>query len=58
MYICICNKITEKDIEKNPLLKQVVGTYCGMCISDGEDSGFDGVNEDLTDNSIDTVSIK
>ena len=32
MYICICNAITEKDIEKDPRLKEHVGSICGKCL--------------------------
>ena len=31
MYVCICNNITEKDLETNPHLRQLVGTQCGRC---------------------------
>lgn len=37
MYLCICNKITEKDLEEQPLLWCIVGNNCGKCISDGGD---------------------
>jgi bacterioferritin-associated ferredoxin len=32
MYVCICNAITEKDIEKDPKLKERVGSVCGRCL--------------------------
>lgn len=35
MYICICCDITEKDIEENPELLDLVGSVCGSCIDDG-----------------------
>ena len=35
MYVCICNAITEKDIEKNPELNTLIGTVCGKCLNNG-----------------------
>jgi len=35
MYICICCNITEKDVEKNPELLNLVGSVCGSCIDVG-----------------------
>ena len=32
MYVCICNAITEKDIEKDPKLKERVWSVCGRCL--------------------------
>ena len=32
MYVCICNAITEKDIEEDPRLKELVGSVCGKCL--------------------------
>jgi bacterioferritin-associated ferredoxin len=32
MYVCICNAITESDIEKDPKLKERVGSICGKCL--------------------------
>ena len=32
MYVCVCNAITEKDIERDPRLKELVGSICGMCL--------------------------
>ena len=32
MYVCSCNAITEKDIEKDPRLKERVGSICGKCL--------------------------
>lgn len=58
MYVCICNKITQTDLDKNPLLAKVVGTHCGKCTSDGADIGFDGVKESSMDNSLDSVTVK
>ena len=36
-YICICNNITEKDLERDPGLICLIGTTCGKCVSDGGD---------------------
>lgn len=58
MYLCICCDITEKDIEKDPTLALYIGSVCGACISDGPDTGFDGANEHLMDNSIDHDTIE
>ena len=33
MIICVCNNITEKDIENNPELRLAVGTCCGQCVA-------------------------
>ena len=32
MYICICNAITEKMLDKEPFLINKVGTKCGKCL--------------------------
>ena len=32
MYICLCNAITESDLEKDPFLINVIGNQCGTCI--------------------------
>ena len=32
MYVCICNAITESDIEKDPRLEERVGSICGKCL--------------------------
>ncbi len=32
MYICICNAITESDLENNPFIINIVGNQCGICI--------------------------
>ena len=45
MYICICNRVTDKDVEDDPGLKDLVGTNCGMCISDGGDRFRQGHEE-------------
>jgi hypothetical protein len=57
MYFCICNKITEKELEENPLLWLMVGTQCGMCLFDGGDQDFDGANENLSDNAGDDDNV-
>lgn len=31
MYVCICKKITEKDLQDQPELIKVIGTGCGIC---------------------------
>jgi hypothetical protein len=54
MYLCICNKITEKDLEDQPLLWNIVGMCCGKCISDGAEPDFDGVCETIVDNAGDS----
>ena len=36
MYICICNAITEKDLERKPELKKLLGNNCGQCMMDDE----------------------
>lgn len=33
MYVCVCNNITEKDLERDPELKKLLGTKCGKCMS-------------------------
>jgi len=58
MYLCICCDITQKDLDKNPEFKKLIGSVCGKCISDGGDPDFDRACEDSTDNPPDTVSIK
>jgi hypothetical protein len=35
MYLCICNEITESDIDKDPSMLLLMGTGCGKCVSDG-----------------------
>ena len=34
MYVCVCNNITEQDLERDPELKKLLGTECGKCIGD------------------------
>ena len=57
MYLCICNEITEKDLEEYPELAELIGTCCGKCISDGADTGFDGASEQSMDSSNDHVTV-
>lgn len=33
MIICICNNISERDIEENPELSSMVGNCCGGCVA-------------------------
>ena len=33
MYVCICNNISSKDLEKDPSLIDKVGSKCGKCIA-------------------------
>ena len=33
MYVCICNAITVKDLERDPELKKLLGTKCGRCMN-------------------------
>ena len=58
MYLCICNRITKKNLEEYPQLIDIIGTSCGKCISDGGDQAFDRADESLIDNSIDSVTVK
>ena len=32
MYVCICNRITESMLEKDPQLIKQCGTQCGKCL--------------------------
>ena len=32
MYICICNAITEKQLQENSFLLALVGSKCGKCL--------------------------
>jgi len=34
MIVCVCNNISEKDLEKNPELINIVGSKCGICVRD------------------------
>jgi len=34
MYLCVCNKITEKMLEENSSLAHKIGSKCGICIKD------------------------
>jgi bacterioferritin-associated ferredoxin len=34
MYLCICCDITNKDIEENPELEELIGSVCGRCLED------------------------
>ena len=36
MYICICNAITEKQLQENSFLLEVIGNKCGKCIEEEE----------------------
>jgi len=33
MYVCICNNISTKDLERDPSLIDKVGSKCGKCIA-------------------------
>jgi len=33
MYVCICNNISTKDLERDPSLIHKVGSKCGKCIA-------------------------
>jgi hypothetical protein len=35
MYVCICNAITEKMLQKNCSLISVIGSKCGKCLEGG-----------------------
>ena len=37
MYVCICNAITERDLEREPELKKLLGNNCGECMIDNRD---------------------
>ena len=52
MYLCICNKITEKDLDNDPRLAKLIGSCCGKCISDGAEIGFDRVDEIVVDSPV------
>ena len=58
MCLCICCNITEKDVEKDPELRNYIGNICGACLNFGPDTGFDGANETLVDNSPDHDTIE
>lgn len=58
MIICICNNISQKDLDENPLLAQVIGSYCGKCIFEGGEVVSTNRSESIKDSPIDTVSIK
>jgi bacterioferritin-associated ferredoxin len=45
MFICICNEITERDLEKDPGLISKIGTECGKCLSDGAE--FDSTDIEI-----------
>jgi len=32
MYVCSCNNISSKDLEKDPFLIHKVGSKCGKCV--------------------------
>lgn len=32
MYVCICNAITEKQLQENSFLLALVGSKCGKCL--------------------------
>ena len=34
MYVCICNAITEKQLQENSFLLALVGSKCGKCLED------------------------
>ncbi len=34
MYICVCNAITEKQLQENSFLLEVLGNKCGKCIEE------------------------
>jgi len=40
MYVCICNNISTKDLEKDPSLIDKVGTKCGKCIAPSNAQSF------------------
>lgn len=58
MYLCICCNITESDVEKDPTLKNYIGSVCGACIPDGPDIGFDGAYEQFSDSADDHDTIE
>ena len=35
MYVCICNAITEKMLQKNWSVISVIGSKCGKCLEGG-----------------------
>ena len=56
MYLCICNKVTEKDLKEYPQLLDIIGSKCGKCIFDGGEvvstNRIESINESPFDNVI------